>query len=144
VGLLSANQAGYSDTHFAGRTRVSHPVDSIPASRAEARTRRRSPSLSADGLEPAAVRVGSSRPTSHQPGISGQTCSRHLVAGSALPVHPVVQHHERKAEDPERVLGAQFAVLHVHVELLGEALHGGRRQLSRLSVDIREVVAGVL
>ena len=69
--------------------------------------------------------------------------SRQLVAGSALPVHPVVQHHERKAENPERVLRAQFAVLHVRVELFGEALHGGRRQLPRLSVDVRQVVAGV-
>ena len=58
-------------------------------------------------------------------------------------MHPVVQHHEWKAEDPERVLRTQFAVLQVHVELLGEAQHGGRRQLPRLSVDVREVVAGV-
>ena len=41
------------------------------------------------------------------------------------------------------MLRAQFAVLRVQVELLGEALHGGRRQLPRLSVDVREVVAGV-
>src|SRR5207248_7987088 len=50
----------------------------------------------------------------HHPLLGGVVLgSALLVVGSALPVHPVVQHHERKAEDPERVLRAQFAVVQV-------------------------------
>ena len=37
-------------------------------------------------------------------------------------MHAVVQHEERPAEYPEGVLSAQFAVLDIDVELLGEAV----------------------
>ena len=43
---------------------------------------------------------------------------------------PVVQHQERKPEDPEGVLGPQLAVVDVDVELLGEAVHGQRGELA--------------
>ena len=42
----------------------------------------------------------------------------------------VAQHQERQPEDPERVIGAQFVVVDVHVELLAEAVHGQRGQLA--------------
>jgi len=52
-----------------------------------------------------------------------------------------VQHQERQAEHPERVLGPQFARLDVDVEQLGEPAHGRRGQLGRLGVYIGKVVA---
>jgi len=52
-----------------------------------------------------------------------------------------VQHQERQAEHPERVLGPQFARLDVDVEPLGEPAHGRRGQLGRLGVYIGKVVA---
>ena len=53
----------------------------------------------------------------------------------------VVQHQERQAEHPERVLGPQFAPLDIDVEPLGEPAHGDRGQLGRLRVYISKVVA---
>ena len=44
------------------------------------------------------------------------------AAASLLAADAVVQDQEREAEHPERVLGAQLAVLDVDVELLGEAV----------------------
>jgi hypothetical protein len=43
------------------------------------------------------------------------------VLGGGLSVHPVVEHEERDPEDPEGVLGPQFVISHVDVELLREA-----------------------
>jgi len=52
-----------------------------------------------------------------------------------------VQHQERQAEHPERVLGPQFARLDIDVEPLGEPAHRRRGQLGRLGVYISKVVA---
>jgi len=52
-----------------------------------------------------------------------------------------VQHQERQAEHPERVLGPQFARVDVDVEPLAEPAHGGRGQLGRLRVYISKVMA---
>ena len=54
-----------------------------------------------------------------------------------------MQDQEREAEDPERVLGPQVAVLDEHVELLREALHGQCGQLVRVGVDVGQVVPGL-
>jgi hypothetical protein len=56
-------------------------------------------------------------------------------------VHAVVQHQERQAEHPERVLGPEFARLDVDVEPLGEAPDGGRGEFGRVGVYISKVVA---
>jgi hypothetical protein len=56
-------------------------------------------------------------------------------------VHAVVQHQERQAEHPERVLGPQFAAGDVDVEPLGEAPDGDGGELGGLGVDIGKVVA---
>ena len=55
-----------------------------------------------------------------------------------------MQHQEREAEHPEGVLGPQLAVLDVHVELLGEAVHRQRGELRGVRVDVGQVVAGVV
>ena len=55
----------------------------------------------------------------------------------------VAEHEEREAEHPERVLGPELAVDHVHVELLGEPGDGERCQLGGVRVDVGEVVARV-
>jgi hypothetical protein len=59
-------------------------------------------------------------------------------------VHAVVEQQEREPEDPEGMLGPQFVVLDVDVELLGEALHRQRRQLPGGRVDGGQVVAAAL
>src|ERR1700733_2845372 len=57
-----------------------------------------------------------------------------------LAVHPVVQHEEGEAEHPERVLGAQFPLVEVDVQPLGEPPDGRHRDLPRLRVDVGQVV----
>jgi hypothetical protein len=52
-----------------------------------------------------------------------------------------VQHQERQAEHPERVLGPQLACLDIDVEPLGEPAHRDGGQLGRLRVYISKVVA---
>jgi len=52
-----------------------------------------------------------------------------------------VQHQERQAEHPERVLGPQLACLNIDVEPLGEPAHRDGGQLGRLRVYISKVVA---
>ena len=59
-------------------------------------------------------------------------------------VHAVVKDEEGQAEDPEGVVGSQFAVPHVDVEFLGEAVHRQRGELSGGRVDVGEVVARVV
>ena len=61
----------------------------------------------------------------------------------ALPEHPVVQHQEREAEHPEGVLGPQLIAVDVDVQLLGEAVHGQRREFPGDGIDVGQVVAGV-
>src|SRR6516164_4654645 len=61
-----------------------------------------------------------------------------------LAVYPVVEHEERQPEDREGVLGAQFAVLDVDVELFGEAADGQYGELLGGRVDVSEVVAGLV
>ena len=51
-----------------------------------------------------------------------------------------MEHQERQAEHPERVLGAQLARLGVDVEALGETPDGGGGELGRLGVDVGQVV----
>ena len=51
-----------------------------------------------------------------------------------------MEHEEREAEHPERVLGPQFARLDVDVEALGEPPDGGGGELGRLGVDVGQVV----
>ena len=60
-----------------------------------------------------------------------------------LACDPVVQGQEREAEDPERVLRAQRAVLDEDVELLLEAVHGQGGELVCRRVDVGEVVPGL-
>jgi hypothetical protein len=55
-----------------------------------------------------------------------------------------MQHEEREAEHPERVLGPQFAAVDVHVEPLGEPAHGRGGEVTGLRVDIGQVVTGLL
>ena len=59
-------------------------------------------------------------------------------------VDAVVEDEEREPEDPEGVLGAQFVVLDVHVELFGEAMDRQGRELSGGGVDVGQVVARVI
>src|SRR5262249_53161073 len=58
-----------------------------------------------------------------------------------LAVHPVVEHEERQPEDGESMLGPQFAVLDIDVELFGEALDRQHGELFGGWVDVGEVVA---
>jgi hypothetical protein len=55
-----------------------------------------------------------------------------------------VQHQERQAEHPERVLGTQFACLDVDVEPLGEPADRGGGQLGGLRVYISKVMARLI
>src|SRR6266545_1171007 len=51
-------------------------------------------------------------------------------------VQAVVEHQEGKPEDPERMLGPQFVVLDVDVELLGEAVNRQCSQLPGGRIDV--------
>jgi hypothetical protein len=51
-----------------------------------------------------------------------------------------VEDEEREPEDPEGVLGAQFIVLDVDVELFGEAMDGQGCERSGGGVDVGQVV----
>jgi hypothetical protein len=51
-----------------------------------------------------------------------------------------MQHEERKAEHPERVLGAQFPIQHVHVEPFRETAHRGGGELTGNRVNVGQVV----
>ena len=55
-------------------------------------------------------------------------------------MHPVVEHQEREAENPERMLGPQLALVHVHVQALGEAPGGRGGELGGIRVDVGQVV----
>ena len=55
-----------------------------------------------------------------------------------------MEDEERQPEHPEGVLGPQLAVVDVHVELLGEAVHRKGGELTRLGVDVGQVVAGMV
>src|SRR5262245_9800218 len=63
---------------------------------------------------------------------------------SVLLVDAVVEDEERQAEDRERVLGSQLAVLDVDVELLGEPADLEGRELAGVGIDVGEVVAGMV
>ena len=58
-------------------------------------------------------------------------------------VDAVVEDEQRQPEDPEGVLGAQFVVLDVYVELFGEAMDREGRERSGRGVDVGQVVARV-
>ena len=55
-------------------------------------------------------------------------------------MHPVVQDQEREAEDGKSVVGPQFAVLHVDVELLRETADRQHREVPAGRVDVGQVV----
>jgi hypothetical protein len=55
-----------------------------------------------------------------------------------------MQDEEGQPEDGEGVLGSQLAVLHVDVELFGEAMDGQHREIPGGLVDVGEVVAGLV
>ena len=61
-----------------------------------------------------------------------------------LGVDAVMEDEEGQPEDPEGVLGAQFVVVDVYVELFGEAMDRECGQLIVVLVDVGEVVAGVI
>jgi hypothetical protein len=51
-----------------------------------------------------------------------------------------MQHKEREAENPERMLGPQLTLVHVHIQALGESPDGRRGELGGLRVDVGQVV----
>ena len=59
-------------------------------------------------------------------------------------MHPVVQDEEGQPEDGKGVLGSQFVVLQVDVELFGEAVDRQHREISAGWVDVGEVVTGLV
>src|SRR5215470_11540030 len=59
-------------------------------------------------------------------------------------VYPVVEDEKRQPEDRESVLGPQFAVVDVDIELFGEAVDRQHRELPGGWVGVGEVVAGLV
>jgi hypothetical protein len=59
-------------------------------------------------------------------------------------VYPVVEDEERQSEDGESMLGPQFAVLDVDVQLFGEAADRKHREFTGGWVHVSEVVAGLV
>src|SRR5215467_9806980 len=71
------------------------------------------------------------------------TAAGDLSCGGAggFAVYPVMEDEERQPEDRESVLGPQFAVLDVDVELFGEPVDRQHRDLPSNWVGVDEIVA---